>query len=299
MITRCSILAFLMLVALTFLPQPAQGQNGALADMWRKSKSTSDRDKVIDIAKERLEQRFEIDMRRRERELKAVEMRIKRLRDQLDRRADSKGEIIELQLKNMTMAWDGLGWSDEDGGEHFFEHVVGDEDALAHEAMHSAEHLVELMHNASQEGDSEQLMMFARDFADEAAALDPFDANQVIWVAYETFQDEVQSKKFWLQLAAAADEASREAEGARLQANILDTVARLYHLGGKSEKAYKFQKKAVSYSREAGDGETDEVILEFYKELGDELGLEEDEEEENEFLSRDDEEEDESLFEGV
>jgi hypothetical protein len=53
---------------------------------------------------------FEVDARRRETELAQIEERVRKLREQLDRRREKKQEIIDLQLKVALNEADGLGF---------------------------------------------------------------------------------------------------------------------------------------------------------------------------------------------
>lgn len=84
----------------------------AWGEAWREAKTDEDRKKIESKTSEYLDGQFEQDMKRREKELTQIEARLVRLREQLNKRTANKRKIISLQLKQVTMGWDGLGWSD-------------------------------------------------------------------------------------------------------------------------------------------------------------------------------------------
>ena len=56
---------------------------------------------------------FDMDLKVREAELSKLEVRLKRLHEQLDRRRQARGEIIQLEVKVLTNEAAGLGFSSE------------------------------------------------------------------------------------------------------------------------------------------------------------------------------------------
>jgi hypothetical protein len=56
---------------------------------------------------------FDLDMKGREAELSKLEARLKKLREQLDRRRQARGEIIQLEVKVMMNEAAGLGFSSQ------------------------------------------------------------------------------------------------------------------------------------------------------------------------------------------
>jgi hypothetical protein len=56
---------------------------------------------------------FDMDLKVREAELSKLETRLKRLHEQLDRRRQARGEIIQLEVKVLTNEAAGLGFSSE------------------------------------------------------------------------------------------------------------------------------------------------------------------------------------------
>jgi hypothetical protein len=59
---------------------------------------------------QRLDKSFEHDMQRREKEIADVEARVKKLRDQIEKRKKAKDDIISLRLKTIVNEADGLGF---------------------------------------------------------------------------------------------------------------------------------------------------------------------------------------------
>src|SRR5579862_8419953 len=62
-----------------------------------------------------LEKSFDRDLDRREKQISQVEERIKRLRDQIERRKTAKKEILNLRLQTMVNEAEGLGFPSPDG----------------------------------------------------------------------------------------------------------------------------------------------------------------------------------------
>jgi hypothetical protein len=62
---------------------------------------------------------FEEDVRRRETELAQIEERVKKLREQLNRRREKKQEIIDLQMKVALNEADGLGFFSRPAGREY------------------------------------------------------------------------------------------------------------------------------------------------------------------------------------
>ena len=89
-----------------------QGKTASLKKAWNSADGEDEREDVMVKTQDYLEKQFDADMKRREKELQRIEKRLAKLRQQLDRRMAKKDEIVELQLKQLTMSWDGLGWSD-------------------------------------------------------------------------------------------------------------------------------------------------------------------------------------------
>jgi hypothetical protein len=61
---------------------------------------------------ELLEQSFTRDLEHREKEVAEIELRVKKLREQIERRKKAKDEIVGLRLKTIVNETEGLGFSD-------------------------------------------------------------------------------------------------------------------------------------------------------------------------------------------
>src|SRR6202035_763882 len=67
---------------------------------------------------QQLEKSFTHDLERREQEVSDIESRVKKLRDQIDKRRKAKDEIISLRLKTIINETQGLGFPGPIGFEH-------------------------------------------------------------------------------------------------------------------------------------------------------------------------------------
>ena len=273
------------------------GKTGALAKAWEKAEDEDERDEVRKKVHKFLSGQFDTDMKRREKELEKVEARLNKLRKQLDKRVANKDDIVELQLKQLTMSWDGLGWSDPDtpitrsftgrggpGGGAFGTGLatapsfpqppappmgMGTASVPKPDNLFTSEStdLLDEIIEAASDSDAPKLRTLASKLAEQAEEMESVPANDAIWRVYEEVGDLVDDKKFWLTLAKAAENAADDVDDSRTLGNILDTAARCYHLGGKSELALELQSTAVEASAEANDGEPNEQIVEFLEEL--------------------------------
>ena len=74
------------------------------------AKDEAGRKIAIDVMQKYLATQFEQDLAEREKELSAVEERLKALRQQLDKRKQAKEEIVSLRLKTIVNNVEGLGF---------------------------------------------------------------------------------------------------------------------------------------------------------------------------------------------
>jgi hypothetical protein len=96
----------------------------AAKEKLKKAQNEAARKEATDVIEKSLIKQFEQDLVQREKELAAVEERLKSLRQQLDKRKQTKDEIITLRLKTIVNNAEGLGFpGDEDL------RSVGDDDA--------------------------------------------------------------------------------------------------------------------------------------------------------------------------
>lgn len=100
-----------------------QGGNGMTAKIrkaaeeLRDAKGDDAHEKANSKLRDLLDQYFEEDMTRRQKELESIEARLQKLHAQLDRRRAKKQEIIDLQVKMSENEADGLGfYSQPEGG---------------------------------------------------------------------------------------------------------------------------------------------------------------------------------------
>ena len=245
----------------------------ALAATWRDASSDKDRAQVKKVVADWLSREFDEDLKHREAELERIEERVAKLRDQLDRRMESKDDIIDLQIKRMTMTWEGLGWEQRDDRAHF---PGGTNVATAYSNFSVArspwdggnDGLTTLIKDAIEREDEDAIEFFGSKLQKSLAEMNPGDANAVLWGLYEETKDSVSNESYWEGLAEAGAEAVErfEEEGQGL-ANTLDTVAHLYEMAGDLEKALEYQQKAVEASESHGPFGTDADLRKYYEEL--------------------------------
>ena len=72
--------------------------------------SDADKKKASDVIQEQLKRQFERDLKQREKELAAVEKRVLKLRQQLDKRKAAQKDIINLRLQTLVNEANGLGF---------------------------------------------------------------------------------------------------------------------------------------------------------------------------------------------
>ena len=268
------------------LASNSQSGNSLLEKAWHDAENEDEREAVRTKAKKYLDRQFEADMKRRQRELEEIENRVEKLRSQLEKRMDKKNDIISLQLKQMTMSWEGLGWSDPEGDKAQVAHawtlfspaesvaavpaVSGLSVARTAEKGNGPAHSQELLDeivDAAKDDDLSKLTSLAAEVAEYAEQLEPVPANDLVWRIYEEVGEDVKDKEFWLTLAEAAEAAAVAVDQPVTLANILDTAARCYDLGGNHKAALKMQTEAVAASAEGRGGQADAAIAAFLKEL--------------------------------
>jgi hypothetical protein len=88
-------------------------------DLIRKYSDNEDsqvREKAKTALREMLTKQFGLQNQRRELELKRVEERLSKLREQLKRRTDARDQIVDQRLQQLVNEADGLGWTAPAGG---------------------------------------------------------------------------------------------------------------------------------------------------------------------------------------
>jgi hypothetical protein len=76
----------------------------------KSAKNDADKTSATTELSKMLEKSFERDLERREHEIAQVEARVKKLRDQIEKRKKAKDDIINLRLKTIVNEADGLGF---------------------------------------------------------------------------------------------------------------------------------------------------------------------------------------------
>ncbi len=76
----------------------------------KSAKSDADKTSATNELSKMLEKSFQRDLERREHEIAQVEARVKKLRDQIEKRKKAKDDILNLRLKTIVNEADGLGF---------------------------------------------------------------------------------------------------------------------------------------------------------------------------------------------
>jgi hypothetical protein len=92
-----------------------EGATQQLLQQLRSVESAGDRSPILDQLSETVEKHFEVRQQIREKELEALEARVKKLRDLHEKREDAKADILRQRVDELVRVSEGLGWS---GGEH-------------------------------------------------------------------------------------------------------------------------------------------------------------------------------------
>ena len=228
----------------------------ALAELWRAADSDGDKTRIKEMASDALSAEFDADMERREAELEAIEARVDQLRSQLDRRSSSKDEILEVQLKQITMAWEGLGWrSAEDSDHNRFSWMPKHPNLAVARAgrlmLHDNDEdssITTLILDAVAREDDNAVEFLAEKLVSQLSGMSPEGANTVLWTLWEETAETVENKAYWRALTEAGEDALERYGDDDEAANTWDTVAHLYDELGEVEKALEYQKKAVELS---------------------------------------------------
>jgi hypothetical protein len=82
-----------------------------LVNEYSRAEGESARAKIKASLSAALEKEFDLQQKRRDLELAAVEARVKKVRELMQKRADARQSIIEERAKQLTREADGLGWT--------------------------------------------------------------------------------------------------------------------------------------------------------------------------------------------
>jgi len=89
-----------------------------LIQQYRDAESGGDRSELQEKLAQVVREHFEIRQQLREKELAALEARVRRLRELHEKRGDAKDEIVEQRIAQLIREAEGLGWSSGGDGPH-------------------------------------------------------------------------------------------------------------------------------------------------------------------------------------
>jgi hypothetical protein len=88
-----------------------------LLDQYRGAESAGDRSDILEKLSAAVRDQFEVRQQIREKELEALEVRVRKLRELHEKRQDARAEIVEQRVEQLVREAEGLGWG-SGGGPH-------------------------------------------------------------------------------------------------------------------------------------------------------------------------------------
>jgi hypothetical protein len=86
-------------------------QSHDLARQYARTENRDEREKLRDKLNDTLKQQFDAQQQRRKDEIKQIEDQLKKLRELMQKREDSKSSIVQRRLEQLLQEADGLGWT--------------------------------------------------------------------------------------------------------------------------------------------------------------------------------------------
>ena len=249
-----------------FFRQEDNERMAALEQLWQQADSDEDRQQVREMIAEIISDEFDADLKRRQAELDKIVQRVEKLKDQLKRRIQSKDDIVELQVKQTTMTWDGLGWNGAAKGRgrapmsdlslirpKLYSKAASGKTGLAYVANPQPPQgsLAALVRDSAL-GNQKRLDFLCEQLAERLDEVAADTANKTLWYLYQETKDKVDDSGYWSQLIDAGEAAIDRADNDTLRANTLDTVARMYEQLGDRERALELQEKAAELQPNSG-----------------------------------------------
>jgi hypothetical protein len=93
-------------------------ESDGLIGQYGATENYQEREKLKTKLREVLAKQFDVQRQRRERELKSIEDRLSKLRDQLKKRTDARETIIDRRIESLISDAEGLGWTPPAAGNH-------------------------------------------------------------------------------------------------------------------------------------------------------------------------------------
>ena len=227
----------------------------SLARQWKQASTEKERAQVEAALSNVLKKQFDADLQKRRGQLQQVQRRVARLAEQLEQRRNSRHEIVDLQLKSITMGWKGLGWND--GYDYTSVEISVDHGGLDSPSDPERSALSSLSDStldtfvgatSDRPGSQKWSQPEAIAATKEALRRDPTRVNNRIW-------DEVERIAY------------KNATNDSTRAMILDAIAHLLHDMGRLDEALKAQEKCLELDPD------DESHASFLRQLRAEAGL--------------------------
>jgi hypothetical protein len=86
-------------------------ESDELIGQYAATENYQEREKLKTKLREVLSKQFDVQRQRRERELKSIEDRLSKLREQLKKRTDARETIIDRRIESLVSDAEGLGWT--------------------------------------------------------------------------------------------------------------------------------------------------------------------------------------------
>jgi len=212
-----------------------QGKLYEIAKTW----ADADEDERTEMAEKAmvvLNKEFDSDFEAREKSVEQLEKRLNKLKQQLDRRASKKDEIVKLRLQQLRMDWEGLGWNDR-----------GARRLSGSPARIATSDVIDLDMDVVRTAATDKVDKLMKEHFELLRELDPHNINTALW-GLVTEDDLELSDELWLEAAQIAEKAAgkiKVTSSPSAKGSTLDTAAHLYYNGGDVDKAIKLQEAAV------------------------------------------------------
>ena len=237
----------------------------AVEQLWQQADSDDDRRQVKEMIAEIISEEFDVDLKRRQAELDKIVNRVEKLKDQLKRRIQSKDEIVQLQVKQTTMTWDGLGWNGETKdpqrapiAQSLYSTAKGKLGLAYGWNTQPPRGSLSALVRESALGDQKRLDFLCEQLAKRLEDVSPDTANKTLWYLYEETKDKVDDRGYWSQLIEAGEEAIDRAGKRSVACQRTRYGGSHVRAAGRSRESSRAAKKG---GRAAAQQRPDQIVL--------------------------------------
>ena len=105
-----------------FAMRPVDRNPNSVANLMKKYKQAeeaSDKEDIVDELRKQLKEAYDASLASHEKNLEQMEAKLKKLREQLDKRRAAKNKIVDLRIEVLVNEAEGLGWPDKRSSRFF------------------------------------------------------------------------------------------------------------------------------------------------------------------------------------